>query len=265
MQDGNVSDQLVTLNTLYAIPDRVKFESGNGGLPKLVLSTPEAKAEVYLQGACLTHFQQYDKQPVIFCSQTSKYEPGKAIRGGVPIVFPWFGPHPSDSTQPQHGFARLALWNVEQSRQNPDGSVSVTLLLESSTPPSAVWPFEFALRYTVTVGSQLDLALEVTNTSAQPITFEEALHTYFTVSDVKTAAITGLEGTAYIDKVAGGTRKQEGTSPVRLQGETDRIYLATGGPYTIHDLQYGEIVVEKANSGLHHRLEPLGDKGGKDG
>src|SRR5438552_8475219 len=99
---------LYTLQSRFQIPGLVTVTEGNGGLTKIVLTPPEAEAEVYLHGACVTRYQPAGQPPLLFCSQTSKYETGKAIRGGVPIIFPWFGPHPTDPHKGQHGFARIA-------------------------------------------------------------------------------------------------------------------------------------------------------------
>jgi glucose-6-phosphate 1-epimerase len=239
---------LSSLQSRFNIPGLITVSSGDGGLTKVSLTPPGAEAAVYLHGACLTRYQPAGQPPLLFCSQTSKYEPGKAIRGGVPIIFPWFGPHPTDPQKGQHGFARLAAWEIAETRQNPDGSATVVLALESSPSTRAAWPHDFSLRYAITVGASLDMALTTTNTGSAEFSFDEALHTYFTVSDVRRITITGLENTPYLDKVEGGKRKEQGEEPLRLTGETDRVFLGTEGPCTIHDPVHPPIVITKEGS-----------------
>lgn len=224
-----------TYKRQFHIPEAVAIENGEGGLQRISVSCPAASGEIYLNGATLTKYQPFGGSPVIFCSSNSKFENGKAIRGGVPIIFPWFGAHPGDPAKGQHGFARTAVWEIEATRLNEDGSVTVTLKLSSSDATLAVWPHEFQLRYSITLGAELTMEFAVTNRSSEPFRYEEALHTYFTVSDVQSVRLEGLQNLEYIDKVDGGKRRQSGESAISLEGETDRVYLATAGPYILRD------------------------------
>jgi glucose-6-phosphate 1-epimerase len=164
---------------------------------------------------------------VLFLSTRAAYAPGKAIRGGVPVIFPWFGPHPTDRQAPMHGVARSRPWRLASSGPGPGGAIVLELALEDDTATRTLWPSAFSLRYRVSVGDALELALEVVNTSPASFTFEAALHTYLAVGDIRAVGITGLENTTYIDKVDGMRRKRHGAEPLRITGETDRVFLGT--------------------------------------
>src|SRR5687767_427298 len=197
-----------------------RFEPGDGGFAKLILTAPAAEAHVYLYGAHVTHYQPRGQQPVLFLSEKSFFTHGRPIRGGVPIVFPWFGPRASDPQAPLHGLVRVRDWDVESAQRSPDGAgASVTFMLRSSDETFAIWPHDFVLRYTVTVGPQLELALEVTNEGGDEMTFEEGLHTYFAVADVTKAAVHGLQNRTYLDK----TRKMEQLCDSGARSEERRV------------------------------------------
>jgi glucose-6-phosphate 1-epimerase len=214
----------------------VVVDNGAGGLERARVSGPRADAEVYLQGGHVTRWQPRGASaPVLFLSARAAYAPGKAIRGGVPLIFPWFGPHATDRTKPMHGFARSRAWRLTAAEPAPEGTVALELALDDDETTRALWPHAFRARYRVTIGDALALALEVVNTSSVPFTFEAALHTYLTVGDIRTASLTGLEDTAYIDKIDAMTRKRLGRDPLRLAGETDRVFLDTRARCVVDD------------------------------
>src|SRR5262245_38127435 len=119
------------LNERFAIAGAVRFEAGAGGLVRAAVSVPVAAAHVYLHGAHLTHYQPAGQEPVLFLSPQSRFDPEHAIRGGVPIVFPWFGARAGHPSSPDHGFARLSEWGVDEVTRSGDG-VSIALVLEPS-------------------------------------------------------------------------------------------------------------------------------------
>ncbi len=219
------------------IPNVVKFETGNGGLPRVAVTGPLANATIYRYGAHVTHFQPHGEKPVLFMTRQAQFIPGKPIRGGIPIVFPWFGPHPTDTNLPMHGPSRLVEWNLVSTELRADGAVELVFALP---------PF---LQYRVAIGRELDLTLEVYNSGQTPFKFEEALHTYFCVSDVRQITVTGLENTRYDSKVENVTGQLQGSDPIRFTGEVDRTYLNTNTTCIIHDPTWQRrIVVEKRNS-----------------
>jgi D-hexose-6-phosphate mutarotase len=218
-------------------------------MPRVRLSSARADAELYLQGGHVTRWQPHGAEPVLFLSRRAAYAPGKAIRGGVPLIFPWFGPHASDRGAPMHGFARSRPWQLATNGPGADGAVVLELALEDDEATRAAWPPAFSLRYRVSVGDVLTLALEVVNTSPAPFTFEAALHTYLAVGDIHAVTITGLEDTPYIDKVDAMTRKRHGPEPLCLTGETDRVFLGTRARCVVADRARGRrLIVDKTGS-----------------
>jgi D-hexose-6-phosphate mutarotase len=231
------------------VAELVVVEAGMGGLERVCVRGARAGGELYLQGAQLTGWQPHGAAPVLFLSRRAIYATGKAIRGGVPLVFPWFGPHATHPGAPMHGFARSRPWRLIRSGSGPDGAVVLELALEDDATTRALWPSTFRLGYRVEVGATLSLALEVLNTSAAPFTFETALHTYLAVGDVTAVSVTGLEETSYIDKVDAMARKRQGAAPLRLTGETDRVFLGTRARCVVADPVLGRrVVVDKAGS-----------------
>ena len=213
----------------------VVIDKGEGGLERARVAGPRGEAEIYLQGAHLTRWQPRGGAPVLFVASRAVYAPGKAIRGGVPLIFPWFGAHATDASKPMHGFARSRVWRITGTGSRPDGTVEIELGLDDDEATRALWPHPFRARYRVSVGDTLGMALEVANTGSAPFSFEAALHTYFNVADVRTADVRGLEQTAFIDKVDGFTRKRHGAEPLKLTGETDRVFLGTRATCVVED------------------------------
>jgi D-hexose-6-phosphate mutarotase len=203
-------------------------------LPRLDVAGRHATAQIYLHGAQLAAWQPvHARDPVLWMSAHSVFKPDKPIRGGVPICFPWFGPHGEDKTVPSHGFGRLTPWTLCDAGETPDGTVHLTLQLEDENA-SPVWPHYFHADLRVSIGRTLTVELFVDNPDHATFSFEEALHTYFSVSNIKDVSVSGLESTAYLDKVS-GRRERQGSEPIRFTGETDRVYVATQAPCVIHD------------------------------
>jgi glucose-6-phosphate 1-epimerase len=245
-----LAQSLGALNERFAVPRTVSFDAGVGGLTRAIVTTPAAEAHIYLHGAHVTHYRPAGQEPVLFLSPHSRFEAGKAIRGGVPIVFPWFGARAGHPSAPDHGFARISAWAVEAADRSHDGLVSLLLALEPSEATRAMWAPDFRIAARVEIGAELAIALEVENRSAESFAFEEALHTYLQVGDAAQASITGLEGTSYLDKTDGFRRKTLGAEPLRLTAETDRVFLDTRGPHEVMDPLLGRrLILEKRGSG----------------
>jgi glucose-6-phosphate 1-epimerase len=226
-------------------PGRVLFLDGQGEMPMLEVSTPWSSAEIYLHGAHVTSFRKKDEPPVLFMSQCSRFVEGQPIRGGVPVILPWFGMREGLGT---HGFARNKTWELKEFAPAPNGSVSVRFRLPECPEASAFTPF--SAEYTVTVSDILTMQLAVTNRSTdESFTFENCLHTYFEVGDATAVSITGLKGVEYLDKVESFTKKTETHDAIRISSEVDRIYLATTSPVEIVDSRLGrKIRIRKQGS-----------------
>lgn len=215
---------------------------GTNALQKVVITSGDSVVEIYRQGATITRYAKGSRE-IIFTSASSFFQRGKAIRGGVPICWPWFGPHPSDPTAPQHGFVRAMEWDVTATTDH-----SATLTIQSSPETKKHWPHEFKLVLTVTVDPQgLTFALTTTNTCQMPFTYGEALHTYFTVGDISQTTVSGFKGLSYLDKVDNMARKVETNDVANVTGETDRVYLGAKGPHVISSPK-GKITVSKSGS-----------------
>ncbi len=248
------------LNRKFAIDNAATFEPGHGGLPKLVIKTSAGEGHIYLHGAHISHFQPAGQSPVIFLSSKSFFEPGKAIRGGVPVIFPWFGPREGDKNA-MHGVVRTRTWTVEEISKAGD-AIKAVFSIASSNETKAIWNHGQPAAFAVTVGSTLTMELQAKNTSAGEFKFEEALHTYYSVGDVRQISIAGLTGTTYVDKNNFGPQKQSDTeNPMRFKGPTDRVYLNQTATCTIADpLLKRRIIVAKENSHSMVVWNPWSDK-----
>ena len=215
----------------FEIPGRVMLLEGNGELTKIEAITDWSTAEIYLHGAHVTDFQKKGEAPLLFTSQFSRFTSDQPIRGGVPVVFPWFG---SREGEPMHGFARLAQWELHESSALPEGGVSLRFSLPD-VAAGATWP-PFNANYVVTITDTLTLELIITNASMdQNFSFENCLHTYFTVGDIDAVSISGLKGVDYLDKLENFVQKTETAEALKISSEVDHIYLGTSAPVEIHD------------------------------
>jgi len=248
------------LNRKFAIGQVARFEPGQGQLPKLNINAPAGQAQIYLHGAHVAHFQPKGHSPVIFLSSKSFFEPGKAIRGGVPVIFPWFGPRNGDKNS-MHGLVRTRNWIVEEVARAGD-TVKAVFAIASSNETKAIWNHDFQLRLIITVGSTLTMELAVQNTSVHDFVFEEALHTYYAVGDVREIAIAGLSGSTYVDKNNFGPEiRVDAQNPMRFSGPTDRIYQNQTATCTITDpLLKRRIIITKENSHSMVVWSPWSDK-----
>lgn len=196
--------------------------------------------DVCLQGGHVTRWSGRGGD-VLFMSRQSHFEPGQAIRGGVPVIFPWFGDDPEGRGRSAHGFVRRLPWRVIDSAETADDA-RCTLEIADDETTRALWGHRFHLQLDVVFGATLTMSLLVENRDDVPFRCEMALHTYFTVGDVRRIAIRGLEHTSYLDKVDGMRQKREGSAPVAFTGEVDRVYLDTTATCQIDDPVLGRTI-----------------------
>ena len=226
----------------------IRFEPGNGNLTRAVIKSPSADAEIYIHGAHVTHYQPRGQQPVLFTSTQSAFAPGKAIRGGVPVIFPWFGPRYGTDKSQMHGFVRILPWEVVDAARSAN-SVSITFSMQSSDATRQIWPQDFHALFSVTVGPSLKLSLEIRNTSKEPFDFDEGLHTYFAISDIKSVWVEGLKNHHYRDRNLSPDPIVDASDKITFADKTDRLYRDARGTCTIHDPGLArQIVVAKENS-----------------
>ncbi len=229
-----MSDSIAALNSRFAVAGQLEFAEGPGGLTVAKVSNAQGEAMISLSGGHVMTWQPRGEKPVLWLSGYAKFAPGKSIRGGVPVCWPWFGPHEKEAGFPGHGFARTVPWAVDSTEALADGSTRLALTLQQSDATRAQWPHPSSAQIVITVGRELRIDLITHNQGDAPFVLGEALHTYFALGDIRNAPIRGLEGCTYWDKAGGGqTRIQEG--PIVIGSEVDRVYLDTAADCTIDD------------------------------
>ncbi|HWG17975.1 MAG TPA: D-hexose-6-phosphate mutarotase [Acidobacteriaceae bacterium] len=263
------------LEKQFGIPNVLRFEQSAGGLVVLHITAPSAEATIYLQGAHVTHWKPAGHDPAIFLSDRAEFVRGKPIRGGIPIVFPWFGDRHDGKQGPQHGFARISDWELAfaaLSGTSEDAELHLAFTLAPNDLSRSLGFDHFRLGYRVTVGQQLRIEMSVANDSGSgsghstgpaaqtaheemerngaPLTFEQALHTYYQVADARQVSVDGLDGTEFIDKVDNFQRKIQDPGRLRLTGRVDRPYLNTEATCVLHD-PAGRRSITVAKQGSH--------------
>lgn len=233
------------------IPGAARLLTGPGGLPCYEIATPLARAQIFLHGAHVARFAPAGEPPILFLSEKSYFDTASPIRGGVPVIFPWFGPRKGHPEAPSHGFARRRSWTPESLVQRADGAVVLTLRLEPDAASRAFWPEagDWVLRHRITVAAALALELEIENRGSAVLRCEDVMHTYFHVSDVRQVCVRGLENAEYYDEIDGMRCKRQGAEPIRFTAETDRVYVDTDAACAVEDPGLGRrIVVEKTGA-----------------
>lgn len=218
------------------------------------------KFRVFDHGAHITEWSP-GPTPVLFTSTAAEYAADKAIRGGIPVCFPWFGPGRDGRHKPAHGMARIARWHLADAVER-DGVANLTWQLTRSDvdhlPGADLAPRAFEVTYRQTFGRELDCELRVRNTGPGAVAFEAALHTYFHVGDVERVHLEGLAGAEYLDKVTGTTDYQRGD--VTFTGETDRVYASTADVTLVDPSLERRIVIAKRGSATTVVWNPWTDK-----
>jgi len=219
------------------------------GFKYIEIQNNSATAKVALQGGHIFHFQQQEKKPLLWLSRKSHFETGKAIRGGIPLCWPWFGKHPTDAAMPQHGFARTAVFECMDSNEPDEKTTEIVLKLESSAKTLIHWPYQFKLLLHITIDTELTVELTTINCDTQSFVISSALHSYFAVSDIKQVSVQGLDKAEYWDKLTGETKNQQGS--LCFNKEVDRIYQNTTDPIQLLDRERRiQIVSEGSKSAV---------------
>jgi glucose-6-phosphate 1-epimerase len=203
-----------------------------------------AEAKIALQGAHLFHYKVKNKAALLWLSEKAYFEEGKAIRGGIPICFPWFGKNKENTSLPQHGFARTVLWKVVLEEEVDECHTHIRLQLKANANTLEQWPYLFDLYLDVTIGNELGIALSVTNTDSKAFEISTALHTYFLVSNINTVRIKGLDESTYYNALDDSNYKQK--DDILIQEEVDRVYSDPSDTITLLD---GECKVKLQQEG----------------
>ena len=237
------------LNKRFGIAGVLEFEPYHGVFVAARIRNAAGEALVSLHGGQVMAFQPTGEEPVLWVSRECRYAPRTALRGGIPVCWPWFGSHPVDKSQPSHGFARLENWLVMSAEAVDAAHTRLKLSLGDIPDWRGPWPQASTLSLTVTVGAALELVLTMQNASDQPMRCTTALHTYFNVADVSAIQVTGLDGCRYLDTVTTPWQERIQEGPVTFGHEVDRAYLDTEATCEIHDPGLARrLVIEKSGS-----------------
>lgn len=223
------------LNADYGIADKVKFVEGEGGFPLIEINNEHAQATISVYAGQVLSFQPATQsEDVMFLSSQAYRQAGKAIKGGAPICWPWFGPDPENQERPNHGFVRNRLWQMRDVVSTQDGATQIIMGLVDTAETRKIWDYRFDLAIAITVGSILTIELITRNTGERSFSITQALHSYFNVGDIEQVTVLGLADKTYLDKVDGGKQKTQ-VGRVTFTGECDRIYLDVPAELTIED------------------------------
>lgn len=226
----------------------IKQKTLKNNFPYIDIQNKYAKAKIALQGAHVFEYQAVDKPALLWLSDAAYFTEGKAIRGGIPLCFPWFGKHKSDDALPQHGFARTALWELVLEEELVDGSSHVQLKLCESSQSLALWNYRFELTLDVYVGEALRVVISVYNTDTRAFEVGTAFHTYFQVSNIDDVRIEGLKGAVYYDALTQSTHTEKGT--LSIHEETDRVYQTHNDTLSFSDAKYSTSIESKGSSSV---------------
>lgn len=239
----------------------IKITEDENGLQYIELDNPLATAKIALQGAHVIHWQpKSEKHPVLWLSEHARYIKGRSIRGGVPVCWPWFGAHPTDSTRCPHGFARVIPWKLIDVDSTDTGATRIVMQMEETPEAKNQLSYPYVLTMMLTIGKRLKIDLATTNKADHPFIIGEAFHTYLNISDIENIRITGLQDCIFADKVRQYERYVE-HYVLKFNGEFDRVYLNHSGDCVVHDPAYNRMIrIGKSGSNATVVWTPWADK-----
>ncbi|MEE9345113.1 MAG: D-hexose-6-phosphate mutarotase [Methylococcales bacterium] len=226
---------LTRLNDQYGIPGQLKFTQRSNGFVLIEIENNFAQATISTYGGQVLSFKPVkESDDLLFVSKLARFEPGKAIRGGIPICWPWFGPDPQSNDGPAHGLVRTRQWKICHAALASDGAIKVILSIHDSAETRKIWSHSFELSIIITIRESLTMELITRNTASTPFTVTQALHAYFKIEDCQRVQISGLENTTYLDKTDAGKQKSQ-HGPVTISQEVDRIYTSARSDLVLED------------------------------
>lgn len=226
---------IASLNAKYAIPGQVEIVAGRGGLPTINVNNNAAKSEISIMGGHVLTYQPKGEDEMLWLSKKSDFADGLPIRGGIPICWPWFGPHPTDKSQPLHGFVRTMMWDIcSICAPTPERTI-VVLVIKDNDHTRAIWNFPFKLELEVSIGERLEVTLRTYNPGCTPFHITQGIHTYFGVKDVSAITIHGFDGVSYFNKVGGANNTLLQQGPIKVDKEIDAVFLNCAGAAELED------------------------------
>ncbi|MBK1640702.1 D-hexose-6-phosphate mutarotase [Chromatium okenii] len=242
---------IAAINARFGVPGSVQFSEGRGGLMMIEIHNDLATATISpYAGQVLAYRPHNAPDELLFVSERAYYTAGKAIKGGIPICWPWFGADPEKKGRGGHGFVRAWAWAVRNCETLPHGASRITLGLTDDDESRAIWPAAFDLTLEITVGATLAVTLTTRNLSTEPLQITQGLHTYFKVGDATQVRVVGLDGCHYLDKAVGAKEApilQQGA--VTVAGEVNRIYEQVPAQLQLEDpVLNRRIIIDGAHS-----------------
>lgn len=223
------------------LPESVTLRELKPGFPVLDISHHLCTGSIALLGAHVMEWTPEGQKPVLFMSADAVFEEGQAIRGGIPVCWPWFG---GREGLPGHGFARLRFWDLVRAENSAEG-VELELRLQGNGDLG--WPHPFELTLTVNLGDTLTVALEMKHFGDTTVEITAALHTYLGVGAIEQTRVEGLAGSPYLDSLD-DHRKVLQEGEVLFDREVDRIYLAEGAVQVVDPVWRRTLDIDKFGS-----------------
>lgn len=218
-------NQADELQEKFGSTNHIVFKQLDNGIVLAKIDNAFATATVCLYGGQVIQWQPKTQTvPVLWDSSLAHYQPGKAIRAGIPVCWPWFGAHPTESNFPSHGYARIVPWELTAVTTDQSGATILSMTMLESEHSRSLFGIAARLSIRILIGEFLSIELMTTNTGSQTITFTEALHTYFSVSDISQVKIAGLNESQYVDLIDGNLLKTQ-SDTINFSEETGRIFL----------------------------------------
>ena len=224
-------------------------------LEYIEVSNALSSIKIALQGAHIFDFRVKGQSPLLFLSDTSHFKMRKAIRGGVPICWPWFGAHASDASLPNHGFARTSIWRHVNTEEIDQHRTKIILELKSTKETEKLWPHQFELQLEILMSNRLEISLITKNRGLEPFVITQALHTYLLINNVSSACIDGLDQTKYYDKLT-NTYNNLQKGKICFNSEVDRVYENVTKVLSVEDIEVqtiGSNTVVVWNPGKHFK------------
>ncbi len=231
------------------LPDCITREEPTLGFPVYAIRHPSATARIAVNGAHIMEWTPTGQtQPVLYMSPDAVLQNGKAIRGGIPVCWPWFGGHMSDPTKPMHGIARILPWELLRADAQ-ETRVAMLFRLQSSDETRVLWPHDFTCHLGISFGKKLEVSLMTQNTGSDAMVITEALHTYLRVGDISKVTVSGLAEAKYLDTVGTPTMREGEAADITFDREVDRQYVSPSG-VVVDDPAWGrKLTINKLGSG----------------
>jgi glucose-6-phosphate 1-epimerase len=205
----------------------------------------DAELVIAQQGAHIVSYQRDGHEPLIWSNPAAEFKQGKAIRGGMPVCWPWFGNlernpdsvqamRQSDEAAKAHGEVRALNWELMGMGLDGD-ALLIDFIAPQAEGKLPGWPHNVALKLSIRMDQALHVSLVSYNAGDEAVTLSQALHTYFAVSDVREISVEGLDGLDYLDTLQSWEEERQQAGTLTFTGETDRIYLDTPEHLAIND------------------------------